>query len=271
MSGGVGILSVILQLPGLKPGEKLLLALMENFARKSGLAYASIETYAERLGTDPRTIQRRLRNLERRGFVVPEQRGGGRSKTATYRLNLQTDKPRQLATLSDTVKGDKSGAKPRQNMRGNGDKCGCKPRQLAAQVYSEYTDTRIQENDPSPSSRAPSDNGNGHGNRNADQRLVALAGKTRGRRLTHPEAEAFLQAVGEARAAGATDMLITHFISKTDTGGAPSSAPNAARDASRTLLDSYQDAVQLPEPSCTVQDRAYGDPSSARRCSTRRA
>jgi hypothetical protein len=120
---------------------------------------------------------------------------------------------------------------------------------------NEYTDNRVQEDASPPSSRASSDNNDGDedGNHTPDQRLVALAGKARRRTLTHSECQVFLEAVAEARLAGATNALIAHFVSKANNGEAVWIPVNTARDTSRTLLDSYQDVVQLGEPRTRLE------------------
>jgi hypothetical protein len=75
---GVFVPGEVLERRDLRPTEKLLLGFMENLSRKSGLAYASVEACADRLGIDPRTVRRALRDLEGRGFIVQEQPGRGR-------------------------------------------------------------------------------------------------------------------------------------------------------------------------------------------------
>jgi DNA-binding transcriptional ArsR family regulator len=143
MTAGIGISDVILRLP-VQAGEKLLLALMENLSRKSGLAYASVETYATRIGSNPRTVRRLLRNLERRGVVILERPGGGRSRTAAYRLNLRAEKPGQVASVSDALNADRTGRKPGQSVRANPDKSGRKPGQVVPQVVMSIQDSSLQ-------------------------------------------------------------------------------------------------------------------------------
>jgi DNA-binding transcriptional ArsR family regulator len=165
----------ILALPGLTDGERLLLARMENLSRKSGLAYASVDTYAGELGRDPRTIRRLLRRLERRGLIVQVRPGGGRLKTAAYRLALSPEKPGQAAPVSGAGNPDKTGPKPGQVVHENAGKSGQKYGQVAPQVVDEYAD-RVVEGEQMKRTPAPSApvSDNGHGS-NGPPDVAALA------------------------------------------------------------------------------------------------
>ena len=85
----------------------------------------------------------------------------------------------------------------------------------------------------------------------ADGGLLALAGHARGRRLSVREAKAFLKAVAEARAAGATDALIVQGV-RGNKAGAPWAGPTGAKDAARALVADYRDTFNPNEPRGNV-------------------
>ena len=70
-----------------------------------------------------------------------------------------------------------------------------------------------------------------------DHQLVALYAKQHAS-LTNRARSQFVQAVAEARAAGATDALIAHAISRNGEGP-PWSGPNAARDEARAVVQAW--------------------------------
>ena len=149
---GVFVPGEVLERRDLRTSEKLLLGLMENLSRNSGIAYASVEIYAGRLGIDQRTVRRALRGLEGRGLIVQEQPGGGREKTATYRLALAAEKPGQIARVSGDGNPDNLSTKPGQLVPGNAGNLSTKHGQLAPQVkMSEHMSGEGE--DPAPGAR----------------------------------------------------------------------------------------------------------------------
>jgi len=253
----------------LTPAEKLLLGLMATLARQSGQAYASVDTYALRLGVNSRTVQRLLRDLERRGFIVQDRPGGGGRRAATvYRLRPpapDTAVPRQIAAPTGKASPDKADPDPRQfaapKRRASPDKSGPQPRQIAAQGVDEGRDNNRGEGErpPAPQARAARDNnGDGDSGHDPDAALLALAVAVRGRPLTGREATTFAQAVAEAREKGATDAAIADETRKAGPDAPIWAGPNLARDAAggklAELLTTYQRAARLPRPRTTLAE-----------------
>jgi hypothetical protein len=267
----------------LTPAEKLLLGLMSTLARQSGQSYASVDTYSRRLGVNSRTVQRLLRDLERRGFIVQDRPGGGGRVATVYRLmpavvlprqnaaptgkdgpGTTTSHPRQFAAPTHNGCGDKSGAQPRQNVPGCGDKSGGQPRQNTTQDVDEgrFNNRREGERPPSPGAHDAGNNGDGNGGlqeqQDPDAALMALAEAVCGRPFTAALRASFVQSVSEARAKGATDAGIAGGIKKAGPEAAPWDGPNLARDAAGgrlvELLASYQRAAHLPKPRATLAE-----------------
>jgi DNA-binding transcriptional ArsR family regulator len=262
--GGVIVPQAILDLGGFHLSEKLLLALLENLSRKSGLAFASVKRYAERLGTNERTVRRLLRRLENRKAIERVEEGGGRLRTAVYRLMSPPTQPGQIVPLSDHGNSDKANEKPGQNAplsdhenpdkvdpkggqidRHKGDKVAGKPGQNVPRGLHGVDNTRRQGEKvacaaPPLPARAGSD-----GDKTADHsgsgeaRLLEILRCATGRAASNGSATKFLEAVQEARAAGATDPLIAFHTMNAATDAAPWIGPNAARDAARAIQKDF--------------------------------
>ncbi len=100
-------------------------------------------------------------------------------------------------------------------------------------------------NSPPLAALAP-DNGDGNDGTTADTHadaddldLPSLAGQARGRPLSEKEASVFQSAIVEARAAGCTEALIRHHVAQAAPGAAVWTGPQAARDAVRSLVESW--------------------------------
>jgi len=132
-AGGVFIPTEVLRRHDLGPAQKLLLGLLENLSRRSGIAYASVATYAARLGLGRRTVQRLLHRLETLGLICQEQPGGGRGLATVYRLRQGIENPDKLADL-----GHENPAafvqEPGRKVRSNTAKSGQEPGQVDAPV-----------------------------------------------------------------------------------------------------------------------------------------
>jgi len=76
-----------------------------------------------------------------------------------------------------------------------------------------------------------------------DDRLVAFWEAARGRKASDRERGRFLEAVAEARRAGATDELIAHGIRRHAARGAPWDGPNVARETARAVLADWHAEV----------------------------
>ena len=105
---------------------------------------------------------------------------------------------------------------------------------------------------PPPSSRGPR-NGDGDGNGGQRERidpdaaLEALLVDVRGNKLLSvKQSLRFLEAVAEARIAGATDALLASEIRKADYQADVWDPPNVAREKARRLLASYQAVARFP-------------------------
>jgi hypothetical protein len=75
----------VLELTQLRGDPKLLWGIMAEFARNTGVCYASEETLATILGRSQRTVRRYLRLLERACLIESHLRPG---RTPAYRVNL---------------------------------------------------------------------------------------------------------------------------------------------------------------------------------------
>ena len=100
-----------------------------------------------------------------------------------------------------------------------------------------------REPDPAPSAPADSDS-----NGNADARLVAVYNARRRRPCGKGQAAKFLQAVREARDAGATDALIAHRAME-HAEAAPWAGPNAARDDALELVRDWDRHLEPRRPT----------------------
>jgi DNA-binding transcriptional regulator YhcF (GntR family) len=71
----------------LGPTVRAVACALATYMSASGVCWPSVETLAELLRLDRRTVQRSIRTLEAHGLLVVE-RGGGRGKTSIYRAAL---------------------------------------------------------------------------------------------------------------------------------------------------------------------------------------
>jgi DNA-binding transcriptional ArsR family regulator len=72
----------------LEPLAKIVLLALADHAGDDDLAYPSVKKLATKSSTSPRTVQRRLRDLEDMGFVTVVTVGNGR-KPSLYRCNIE--------------------------------------------------------------------------------------------------------------------------------------------------------------------------------------
>ena len=211
-------------------------------------------------GIPMRSLQRAIVDLETVGLLGVERRRGA---TAVYRVLsayaklAHVDGRPSAAILAQESRRSGEGrcAKMAQHVRQGGAgrcaKVAQHVRQGGAAKTLTGTDGEQGDKAPSPSSCADPDNGNGDGG-GGDARLLDILRCATGRLASNGTAGRFLEAVREARAAGATDsMIATCTLEAGD--GPPWAGPNGAREAARALLTDFARLEILPAPK-TVAD-----------------
>ena len=90
--------------------EARILLVLARYASKNGKAWPGMSIIAQASGTDRRDVQRTIRRLEGRGLVVRVSAGGGRAKSAVYRLHI----PKTAGDLTPVSGGETAGDLPRK-------------------------------------------------------------------------------------------------------------------------------------------------------------
>ena len=101
--------SCVLNTTGIAASEKLVLIALADRAnhKHGGAAWPSVGDLAQRTGLCERSVQRALRRLEHNGLVVPASNTvGGRGKSTTYQLAIDTEKGDRLSPFTHPRRGD---------------------------------------------------------------------------------------------------------------------------------------------------------------------
>jgi len=104
--------SCVLNTTGIAASEKLVLIALADRAnhKHGGAAWPSVGDLAQRTGLCERSVQRALRRLEHNGLVVPASNTiGGRGKSTTYQLAIDTEKGDRLSPELEVTRNEQEG------------------------------------------------------------------------------------------------------------------------------------------------------------------
>ena len=206
-------------------------------------------------GMPRRTLQRSLGRLQKNGLVTVGTQNGTNTR---YTVHLPTEEG--CANMAQVARKTRANVAqvPAPERHGTGATAAQDPRHNGAPITTTETHANKEGQAPALNSTAPG-NGSGNGDsQDADRRLVATYAAARGRPCRNGEAAKLLEAVREARAAGATDPLIAHRV--IDAGdAAPWVGPNAAREAARELVRDWAKHLEPPRHNVAeiLQDIAF--------------
>jgi hypothetical protein len=118
--------------------KHIALTLATNWINKHGVCFPEVETIALTASRHPRTVQRGLAELERRGFLHIEH-GGGRGKTNTYTalIPAETSTPEKGGTVETPATSPKTPATSPKTPAENPVKGGTVPPELDLELDKE--------------------------------------------------------------------------------------------------------------------------------------
>jgi len=238
MTPGLFYDDAILRRDGLSRAERDVLAVVANYAKRSGLAYASVGTYARRIRMSDRYTRAILRRLEAKGLIVAVgDKAGGNRRTVPYRVVLDSD-GHGTQTNSE---GEQTDALPGTGAPGNPEQSGSQPGSSVPPKLKDIRPSREEERQPrSTEALGPSS----HEDTNAADmdRLVAFA--FRGGASPN-QRRAVINAGAEAIRLGATCHLLAHaVISPKAKGQKPWERIEEAGRRTKDLLDRTRAALQ---------------------------
>ncbi|MFI1563835.1 helix-turn-helix domain-containing protein [Streptomyces sp. NPDC020490] len=144
-----------------KPGAKLVLLALCDFADESWSCFPGQATLAEKTSQGERTVRRHLEWLEQEGFIVSHARfSDGRRTSNRYTIHVpRAQRPPSASPTSSTTGSGTSAQKPR---RADGERGGRKTKQAARMATGQSGHRPDQAEEPADLAGEPSDNHQGY-------------------------------------------------------------------------------------------------------------